>query len=111
MSFTKSDNGKNMLELIEPKFIMELGMVLTSGAIKYDRNNWKNMSSNDRERIKGALLRHLYRYLDGQTHDDESMLHELAHVSCNAMFLMWYDMQQGDLKKMMWNDTQQGELK
>lgn len=89
--FMKDDEGKVMLELIEPKFIMELGRVLSIGAKKYSRNNWKSMSIEDRERVKGAMLRHTYKYLDDKTYDEDSMLHQLAHVVANAMFLMYFD--------------------
>ena len=93
--FQKADTAKPRLELIEPAFIMELGAVLTFGAEKYSANNWKNATAEDIERIKGAMLRHQMAYLDGEKIDPESGLSHLSHISCNAMFLQYFDNRRG----------------
>jgi len=59
-TFIKHDEVKNRLELREPKFIQGVGNIITFGATKYSANNWKNAKEDDVERIKGALLRHIY---------------------------------------------------
>ncbi len=91
-SFKKDDSGKNRLELVEPAFFKGLGQVLTMGAIKYEANNWKlGNSPEDIERIKGALLRHLMDYLDGDKTDVESGLSHLYHTAFGLMTLDYFD--------------------
>ena len=93
--FMKNDTKKNRLELIEPKFIEGLGAVLTFGAEKYEAYNWVNASSTeDIERIKGALMRHWFAYMDGERLDPETGLSHLHHISCNLMFLDYFDRSQ-----------------
>jgi len=87
--FMKDDGNKNRLELIEPAFIKGLGKVLTLGAEKYDTDNWKKV--DDKDRYKGALLRHVMAYLDGEEHDPETGLSHLYHAQCNMMFLDYFD--------------------
>jgi len=89
MEFTKFDSNKNRLELIEPKFIQGIGQVLTIGANKYSIDNWKR--ADDINRYKGALLRHIYAYLDGEQIDPESGLSHLYHAGCNLMFLDYFN--------------------
>ena len=86
--FIKYDNSKNMLSLIEPKFIEGLGQVLTYGANKYAKDNWKKC--NDLDRYHDALLRHLYAYLGGEENDSESGLSHLDHISANVMFIRYF---------------------
>lgn len=89
--FMKYDTEKNRLELIEPAFIEGLGAVLTMGAKKYAPNNWKNATEEDRERIKGALLRHIMAYLKGDRLDAESGESHLYHASFGLMVLDYFD--------------------
>jgi hypothetical protein len=35
-----------------------------------------------------ALLRHTFKFIRGETYDEETGLHHMAHVMCNAMFLV-----------------------
>ncbi len=83
----KNDQDKPMLELIPPSLIFAVGDVLTYGAKKYAPNNWK-LVDNAIERYKGALLRHLFAYLDGEWLDSESGLPHLHHVAANVAFLI-----------------------
>ncbi len=86
---TKFDDGKPDISLVEPKFIIDMAKVLTMGAQKYDRDNWKNGLAP--ERIYAALQRHLLAYWSGEKTDPESGISHLAHVAVNTMFLSWYD--------------------
>ena len=97
-SANKLDQGKPMLQLVDPHFIEGVGKVLTMGATKYGRDNWKSSVGTDDhkefvERVKGAALRHLMEYMKGVHEDDESGLSHLSHVACNLMFLEHYDRQ------------------
>lgn len=89
--FQKADQQKNMMELIDPAIIVGLGKVLTFGSKKYEPNNWKKAQEEDIERIKGALLRHLMAYLSGEKVDPETELSHLYHITCNCMFLDYFD--------------------
>lgn len=82
----KFDYGKTMYRLLPPHFLQEYADILTLGAKKYDVENWK-LVPDAKERYKDAALRHLYNYLQGNTHDNETGKHELAHVACNLGFL------------------------
>jgi len=88
----KNDSEKNRLELIDPDFIIGIGSVLTFGAEKYEANNWKLANSKeDRERVRGGMLRHLMAYSSGELVDAETGLSHLYHLSCGAMFLAYHD--------------------
>lgn len=92
-TFKKFDTEKEMVELVEPEFILGIAKILTLGAHKYSIDNWKQATDTDRMRIKGALLRHQLAYNMGELIDSESGLSHLYHVACNAMFLDYFDRQ------------------
>ncbi len=92
-TFNKNDGGKVKLSLIEPAFIEGIGRVLTKGAEVYGENNWKTLPSSQKARYKDALLRHVYKYLDGERIDPDSSESHLLHCACNLMFLHYVDTQ------------------
>lgn len=63
--------------------------VLDFGAKKYAADSWQQVE-NARDRYKDALYRHLHQIeLRGFTaRDPETGKLELAHVACNALFLL-----------------------
>ena len=81
------NEGKSQLSyILEAKdAIAGCADVLAFGAIKYDRGNWKK--GLDKDEIIDSLLRHLVAYKSGQEFDEDSGLHHLDHVTCNALFL------------------------
>ena len=89
--YKKYDNEKPRLELIDPEFILGVGKVLTFGAEKYDANNWKKATHEDRTRSAGSLLRHMMAYQKGELIDPESGLEHTYHMATNIMFMDWYD--------------------
>lgn len=93
----KYDNGKLLMSLIDPKFVQGVAEVLTFGASKYAPNSWKTVPDAKR-RYEDALLRHTYKYLEGELYDEESNLEHLKHMACNIMFLLY-------LNKENTNDT------
>jgi len=93
-NFIKHDHKKNRLELLEPEFILGVGRIISFGAEKYEAHNWKKASGEDRERIKGALFRHMMQYCSGDKIDNETKESHLYHMGCNLMFLDYFDRQE-----------------
>jgi hypothetical protein len=84
----REDNGKNQLSLISPLAIESMGRILTQGAIKYERHNWrKGMKWS---RCIDSLKRHLLEFEKGVDVDPESQESHLGHIMVNAMFLLEY---------------------
>ena len=84
----KYDKEKEQYDLVDPFALEDMARVLTYGAIKYDRYNWKNVEEH---RYVSALMRHLQAYRKGEKLDDESGISHLAHVMVNAMFLYCFE--------------------
>lgn len=90
-NFKKNDSDKIMMSLIEPLFVEGVAEVLTFGAKKYGRNNWKQLEYKDLYRLKDSLLRHTYAYLDGEYFDEESNLEHLKHMATNIMMILYHE--------------------
>lgn len=69
--------------------------VLTMGAEKYSRDNWKHVD-NARERYSDAAMRHFVAWATGERVDSESGITHLAHAVCCLLFLMWFDSESSD---------------
>ncbi len=87
----KDDKGKMRYSLMVegmPKGIAKIVEVLEHGAIKYDIHNWQKVE-NGLERYKEAFYRHVMN-MDGGlfSKDKDSGLLHLAHIACNALFLL-----------------------
>ncbi len=88
----KHDNGKLRADLLPTDSIKEVVKVLQYGANKYGESNWKN--GLEKKRIIAALLRHMFEIMDGNLNDKESSLMHAAHVACNALFLIHYQLKE-----------------
>lgn len=75
--------------LVEPEYILGTARVLTFGANKYGKENWKKCE--DIQLYKDALQRHLFAYLSGELIDKDTGELHLYHISCNVMFLSWFE--------------------
>lgn len=84
----KDDKLKTRLDLIPPEVIMEMGKVLTFGALKYSANNWQKLPDFN-DRYYAAALRHLMAWRSGETFDQESGLLHLSHALTCLAFLTW----------------------
>ena len=72
------NEGKTKLDLIPPFVIEELGKVLTFGAEKYDKNNYrKGMAWS---KVLDSLMRHLNSFRACEDFDLESVLLNLSHI-------------------------------
>ncbi len=66
-----------------------MALVLSYGAKKYERNNWKR-DIDDICHIVDSLLRHIIALQRGKLLDEESDLHHIGHIMCNVMFLEYH---------------------
>ena len=82
----KHDSEKPMVSLIDPAWLLETSEVLTFGAKKYAKDNWKHVDKAH-DRYLSAAYRHLLAFQAGEINDPESGLHHLAHATCCLMFL------------------------
>lgn len=87
----KFDEDKVMVDLLVPEFLEDVAKVMTMGAKKYGIENWKKGLAP--RRVLAALYRHTLAYHKGEKIDPESGISHLCHITCNAMFLYYYDLQ------------------
>lgn len=92
--FRKNDSGKLLYNLLPPRELQQVVEVLTIGADKYGVDNWKHC--DDTTRYINALMRHLEAYRQGEKLDREDGKHHLAHLACNALFLLHFDNERTD---------------
>lgn len=81
--------GKNQLELLPPEWVYGLGMVLTRGAVKYASRNWERGMKWSYP--VGCALRHIFKFVCGESYDEETGCHHLAMAAWNCLALMTYD--------------------
>ena len=90
MEGVKYDSEKLRYDLLPPECIREIVEILTLGAKKYEDENWKKVD-NAKDRYYAALMRHLEAWREGEKIDRESGKRHLAHMASNAIFLLWFD--------------------
>jgi hypothetical protein len=83
----KYDGEKPDYSLIPPNALDDVAKVLTFGAQKYDRHNWKKLDNLD-NRYFAAAQRHMWALLKDESHDPETGVHHAAHAVCCMMFLL-----------------------
>lgn len=93
----KYDGGKPEYGLIPPLFLDDVAKVLTFGAHKYERDNWRYVDDAER-RYFDALQRHIWAHKRGETIDPESGFSHLAHAACCLMFLGELNILKNDAK-------------
>ena len=86
----KFDENKLEYGLIPPLAQQEMVRVLTFGAQKYERDNWKKVPESKR-RYFDAMERHIWAWKMGEQLDPESGIHHLAHAMCCLSFLFEHD--------------------
>ncbi|MDX9738867.1 MAG: DUF5664 domain-containing protein [Candidatus Dojkabacteria bacterium] len=92
------DTPKLMFNCLTPEFEKAMVKVMTIGAAKYARNNWKQATIEQQEHYVDALMRHLNAWRSGEIIDTDSGCPHLAHLACNAMFLHFFDTESATLK-------------
>ena len=89
---SRYDSHKPRMELLPTEGLVEWARAMTFGADKYGDHNWrKGMAWT---RVLGSLSRHLTAFSAGEDRDAESGVNHMAHVMCNAAFLLNYDKHQ-----------------
>lgn len=86
----KYDGDKPRWGLLPFKQLEEVVDVLTFGSKKYTDGNWKKVE-NAHERYFDAMLRHISQYRYDEKLDSETKKSHLAHATCCALFMMWFD--------------------
>lgn len=71
---------------IPPVAILQLGLAMESGR-KYGFFNWRERTITF-SIYYDAMLRHLFRYLDGEEIDPDSSVHHLAHVMASCAIIL-----------------------
>lgn len=87
----KYDSAKTRYDLFPPECLEAISKILTFGAEKYGSNNWQNLEDFE-SRYYAALERHIQAWRMGENVDPESGHPHLAHVACNAVFLLWKEL-------------------
>lgn len=88
--FVKNDSGKVPLDLLPFDALVAVGEVLAFGANKYAPGNWANGA--EWSRYQAALLRHYAAFANGEDRDAETGLLHLAHLACDSLFLLAYQL-------------------
>jgi len=88
-----------------PNTLAEVADVMTMGAEKYARNNWKE--GGPFSESEDSLLRHLTAFHNCQDNDPESGKSHLAHIICNAAFILEnYERFGGEFDDRDWDNAQ-----
>lgn len=88
----KYDTGKPLMGAVPPNAMLAVARVLTFGAEKYGRDNWRQVE-NAETRYLDAALRHINAYQRGEVADLESGESHLACAVCSLMFML--ELQEG----------------
>lgn len=84
------DQGKVPMHLLPFIALKEIAKVLAFGEKKYGAWNWaKGMKWS---RVESPLQRHYEKYQRGLDLDEESGLYHTAHIACNALFLLTFQL-------------------
>lgn len=79
------NKGKKEWSLVDFKSLEPLVEVLSFGAEKYDKHNWKK--GLPVTEIMESMMRHTFALNSGEDLDPESGLPHIGHIMCNAMFI------------------------
>ena len=86
----KFDQNKADYSLMPSHAEEQIVDVLTYGAKKYDRENWRKVP-DAKNRYYAAARRHIEQWRRGETQDEETGKSHLAHAACCLLFLMELD--------------------
>lgn len=78
---------KPPMSLVPPSALVLIALAMEDGAIKRSAYNWRETQVSTMQ-LLDKVLRHVYKFLDGQDIDEESGLSELAHAAADIMVLI-----------------------
>jgi hypothetical protein len=78
---------KPPLSLVPPSAIILISKAMEDGAKKRSPYNWRNTQISIMQTLD-KVLRHTYKYLDGQDFDEETGYSELAHAAADLCVLI-----------------------
>lgn len=84
------NQGKPRWDLLPLDAVEQVVLVLTKGAEKYAERNWER--GMKWSICQGSMLRHIVKSAKGEKLDPESGLSHMAHVACNALFMLAYEL-------------------
>lgn len=85
----KDTIGKLDWCLLPINALREVVKVLDYGAKKYSKDNWQKVEPYE---YKKAAFRHWTAYVEGEKNDPETGLSHLAHLACDVLFLLWFEL-------------------
>lgn len=88
----KFDHAKVPMELLPFDAVEKVAEVLGHGRDKYGADNWRTGSGFIWSRLIGASIRHLSAFIRREDMDPETGLPHLAHLACNILFLLEYQL-------------------
>ncbi len=88
---THADRGKLRWECLPWPAVEQVVGVLTFGANKYSAWSWPS-TPDARRRYFASAIRHAVAWVKGERLDPESGLPHLAHLVCNALFLLSFEL-------------------
>jgi len=88
---THADRGKLRWECLPWPAVEQVVGVLTFGANKYSAWSWPS-TPDARRRYFASAIRHAVAWVKGERLDPESGLPHLAHLACNALFLLSFEL-------------------
>lgn len=85
----KHKDKKLRYDLVPWKALEKVVEVITEGSKEYGVDNWKSIDSSV---FEAAMLRHFVSYKTGERYDKRWYFTHLAHLTCNALFLLWKEL-------------------
>ena len=86
---SKDTLGKPAVDLVPPDAILEIGMAMADGRIKYGQWNYLENPSSWSEYI-GAGMRHFTKFACGEDLASDSRIHHMGHAAACACILFAY---------------------
>ena len=90
MDGIKPEDTKPKYDLLPPDALDEVVKALTFGAEKHAPKGWERGTRWGK--YFSSAMHHAWAFWRGETEDEESGLHPLAHAICCLLFLLAYDM-------------------
>ena len=91
----KHDGWKAPMDLLPWDALEMVAQVMAHGAKRYGENSWQKVEGR---RYEAAMLRHYAAYKCGGTVDSDSGLLHLAHMACNAIFILALEIRKNEVK-------------